>query len=893
MLNHLHEAIFHLFAILTAQDASASSEKAEEFLKTILSGVLSPDEMDTGLKQYQAFLSKYRKSTGKKGLAMSSVKFLKALETMRDTLRIDERHLLCIRLLEFVSRKQNMPLQLLDFVKLTSEVFSIDQHKFNKIYDVILYGSERPDSLNKTFSDGIRIIFLSSDEIYVKTQASETKPDVFFRLQYHQRIELSDGRLLIYSDILKAAGTASPEASRLVLRDLQYSAGNQSLFAGLSLDVDAPSLIAVMGQSGAGKSTLLKLIAGILKPASGEIWFSLQNPCMVYVPQEDSINPDIPVRQQIKLLAKKYQVNDADKRTDELLKRTGLEDKSMIKPGMPGESKLSGGERKRLAIACGLVSDPDVLLCDEPSSGLSFEDSERVIRFLRDAANQDCMVICSLHQPDAAVMSYFDNMLYLDKGGKPVYYGQPSAFESYVDEATDQKAQSVLTLTQNSSLARAESIVRQKRLDEFGQATSERRFIPAFWQAKFNAAYELKQLPEKRFAVGSGKIPFYRHVQYFMTELMHRKLFSSLLLVYAPVLAVLLALVCRFSDGTTYQPDYNPHFPVFFVMSILVALFSGLIFSLGEFSRQSPERKREWTYERTNHRFALARVAVLLPAGLFQAIVYSLISVLILQVRFLFLPLSLMYFVLWLFSSGTGLILSLFSRGKLWVYLIVPVLLIPQIIFSGAMIPWEKFPGNNSNTEAPFISHFFVASRAYEGLKTEAIYKHPDAEFEKERAYYLSLFYLQDVLPLWASECETHLKDEAAAQSLYSALPPEMKDNLPAALADNPQKLEAEAERIFTATLATQENMKKPFPALWYSSMKADIPAVSCLDGKLHLNAYPYYRTGSLLSPEAAYVEFAGLRIRHIHWSVFLICFAALIQFAFITSGKYKWPWSS
>ncbi len=892
MLSHLHQAIFHLFAILSAQGSQTSSEEAELFLKAFLSDALNQSDLEKGLQHFRIYLAKYQKSAGKKGLALSSVKYLKTLQSMSDNLRLEERHLLCIRLLEFISRNQRMNDHLLDFVKLTAEVFSIDQKKFNRIYDVILHESGMPDSFNATFPDGIRIIFLSSDEIYIKTQVSDNESDVFFRLQYHQRIELSDGRLLIYSDILKAAGTASPESSRLVLRKLEYKAGDQRLFADLSLDVDAPSLIAVMGQSGAGKSTLLKLIAGIVKPDSGNIWFSMQQPCLMYVPQEDSINPDIPVRQQIRLLANKYQITDADKRTDELLKRTGLEDKALIKPGMPGESILSGGERKRMAIACGLAADPDILLCDEPSSGLSFEDSERVIRFLRDAANQDCMVICSLHQPDAAVMSYFDNMLYLDKGGKPVYYGEPSAFENYVDQATDQTAQNLLTETQNSSLARAESIVRQKRLDEFGQTTGERRFMPAFWQTTFESALKLKELPEKRFAAGSGKIPLYRHLQYFMADLMHRKLFSTLLLVYAPVLAVLLALVCRFSDSTTYQPDYNPHFPVFFVMSILVALFSGLIFSLGEFSRQSPERKREWTYERTNQRFSIARIVVLLPAGLFQAVAYSLISVLILQVKFLFFPLSLMYFVLWLFATGTGLILSLFSHGKLWVYLIVPVLLIPQIIFSGAMISWEKFPGNDGKGDAPFASHFFVASRAYEGLKTEAIYRHPDSDFSHERTYYLSLFYLQDVLPCWTSECKPGLNSDDAAQILWNALPPDVKDNLPAALADNPQKLEAEAERIFTATLATQEKIKKPFPALWYSTMKPDMPAAKCLQGKLQLNAYPYYRTGSLRSPDAAFVTFGGITMRHVYWSVLLIAIGALLQFAFILSGNYKWPWT-
>jgi phospholipid/cholesterol/gamma-HCH transport system ATP-binding protein len=165
------------------------------------------------------------------------------------------------------------------------------------------------------------------------------------------------------------------------LRDVHMQFEEKKVLEGVSLDVQPQERLVIMGQSGSGKSTILRLILGILRADSGSIFFKQfeinrlnrrklqqvrQHIGMVY--QYSALLSSLTVRQNVALpleeLTDKSR-NEIDKIVDEKLDLVGMQDSKDLLP-----DELSGGMRKRVALARGLVLEPELILLDEPSAGL-------------------------------------------------------------------------------------------------------------------------------------------------------------------------------------------------------------------------------------------------------------------------------------------------------------------------------------------------------------------------------------------------------------------------------------------------------------------------------------------------------------------------------------------
>jgi phospholipid/cholesterol/gamma-HCH transport system ATP-binding protein len=174
----------------------------------------------------------------------------------------------------------------------------------------------------------------------------------------------------------------SDDAHPLVeMRDLQLAFDGKEILTGVNLRVPARARLVVLGQSGSGKSTLLRLILGILKPTGGEVKFKgldvtrmgrqrlnrmRQKIGMVY--QNSALIGSLKVRDNLALpleeLTDKTRA-EIDQLVDEKLEMVGMAD---ARDKMPAE--LSGGMRKRIGLARGIIMDPELILYDEPSAGL-------------------------------------------------------------------------------------------------------------------------------------------------------------------------------------------------------------------------------------------------------------------------------------------------------------------------------------------------------------------------------------------------------------------------------------------------------------------------------------------------------------------------------------------
>ncbi|KAL9352571.1 hypothetical protein Peur_055251 [Populus x canadensis] len=196
-------------------------------------------------------------------------------------------------------------------------------------------------------------------------------------------------------------------------------------------------LLALMGPSGSGKTTLLNVLAGQLmasprlhlsgllevngRPSSNRAYK------FAYVRQEDLFFSQLTVRETLSLAAELQlpeiaSVEERDEYVNNLLFKLGLASCADTNVGDAKVRGISGGEKKRLSLACELIASPSVIFSDEPTTGLDAFQAEKVMETLRQLAQDGHTVICSIHQPRGSVYSKFDDIVLLAAGAL-VYAG--------------------------------------------------------------------------------------------------------------------------------------------------------------------------------------------------------------------------------------------------------------------------------------------------------------------------------------------------------------------------------------------------------------------------------------------------------------------------------------
>ena len=203
----------------------------------------------------------------------------------------------------------------------------------------------------------------------------------------------------------------------------KYTLKNREIFAlnDTSFSIEDSKLTVIYGKSGSGKTTLLNILAGLLSPTNGSITsdgvdlYSLgdkelslyRNKNIGYIPQGISAVSSLTVLENDMLPVNIYGVNDVKEKAVHLLKRLGLEKLMDFYP-----SELSGGELRRTSIARALINSPKMIFADEPTNDLDKENTDFVLKLLKEKSIEGASVVIVSH--DDAALEYADDIIRMD-----------------------------------------------------------------------------------------------------------------------------------------------------------------------------------------------------------------------------------------------------------------------------------------------------------------------------------------------------------------------------------------------------------------------------------------------------------------------------------------------
>jgi len=601
------------------------------------------------------------------------------------------------------------------------------------------------------------------------------------------------GNCIYYQEIVAAFQSASHEPLLMCAEDLdfRYPESDAGLH-GFSFCESGGRLVGIMGQSGSGKSTLLNILTGQQRPHRGRVSINgldlyRDAACLEgvigYVPQDDLLFEHLSVFDNLAFNAALC-LSNLDKKTriarvEALLTELQQLPTRDLMVGSPLEKTISGGERKRLNIALELLREPSILLVDEPTSGLSSADSENVMALLKAQAALGRLVIVVIHQPSSHIFRMFDALWILDRGGRPIFNGNPLDAIVYFRTEAQQADMEKYACPScgNVNPEQLFEIIQARAVDENGRFTQERRITPEEWHKRYLARREGHALSEMSVSPSTATPKMERHLWrpgvvgqfwiFFLRTLKshaQNRQYLFINLLEPPLLAGIAALICRGSWGMEYVFMENKNLSNFFFISVVVAIFLGLSISAEEINRDRKMLNRErllhlnWTAYISAKTFYLAGVAAL------QMALFVWLGNVILRIPDMNGVSWLVLFSCALVSCILGLNISAGVRSAVNIYIIIPILLVPQIMLGGASVSFDELMDREAGARnVPAIANIMPSRWGYEALVVEqyAGNRYMRLFFEDERLAINSDYMLQVHIPRMQSLADYPLLESA------------------------------------------------------------------------------------------------------------------------------------
>ena len=789
MSEKILRALMRLFAIIG--NTEEFSGNARRVIESYLKQLLNKEQVTEYLSIYDDYLQSMDSGAEgekkKRRLAVSSVKVIVICEQINAELTQKQKFIVLLNLIEFVNSDGKISEQEMEFISTVSSSFNIPDEEFiqclqlaakndlSQIEDSTAFlvirkkRNEQNQYAKHFFSDslagelvvlrinsiGIYLIrYYGNAELFLNAQIISNSK--IYILSPGSSIRSSKVLPIYYSDIVSCfLKDDSDDKIHFEVKDLEYKFKNGKIgLHPLRFSEDSGKLIGIMGGSGAGKSTLLNILNGNNKPSKGEVLingFNLHKEkkrlegVIGFIPQDDLLIEELTVYQNLfynsKLCFDGLDDEKIHERVTNMLSDLGLTETKDLKVGNPLEVTISGGQRKRLNIALELIREPSVLFVDEPTSGLSSRDSENIMDLLKELALKGKLVFVVIHQPSSDIFKMFDKLLLLDKGGYPIYNGNPVEaviyFKTLINQVNANESECVTCGNVNPELIF--NIIESKVLDENGNQTRNRRISPKEWNEFYNAGltsapsakgpdstHQINNSFRKPNLIKQFKVFTIRDV---LSKISNTQ-YLAINLLEAPLLALILASLIKYYKGSQhYLFSENKNMPAYLFMCVLVALFIGLTVSAEEIIRDRKILKRESFLNLSRGSYLFSKILILFFISAIQTLAFVLIGNYILEIKGMYMDYWLVLFTTSCFANMLGLNISSAFNSAVTIYILIPFLLIPQILLSGVIVKFEELnPKISSQSVVPVWGEIMTSRWAFEAL---AVNQYINNDYEK------------------------------------------------------------------------------------------------------------------------------------------------------------------
>ena len=352
------------------------------------------------------------------------------------------------------------------------------------------------------------------------------------------------------------------------------------------------------------------------------------------------------------------------------------------------------------------------------------------------------MVFVVIHQPSSDIFKMFDTLIIMDSGGFQIYYGNPIEAVVYFRDVIHaaNKNQGACPECGNINPEQIFTIIETKIVNEYGRHTNTRKISPGQWYQYFKQRLKLPRVDHVSEALPiTQQIPnWFKQLRVFMTRDILAKLANKQYLIInvleAPVLAFFIAFMVKYYDVLDGENKYsffnNHNIPVYFFMSVVVALFFGLTMSAEEIFRDRKILKREQFLHLSRSSYLISKVLVLFLISAMQTILFVMVGNYILEIPLTELRYWLILFSCTCFANMLGLNISASFNSAVTIYILIPVLIIPQLLLSGVVISFDKFnPRVGKPVGIPLAGEMMASRWAFEAFMVTQFKDNP---FEKQ-----------------------------------------------------------------------------------------------------------------------------------------------------------------